>query len=57
MGLTFEQITFTEENYLASKLVILCQEVFQEALSNKTVPNKTTVPQLTEKFCDTGSVC
>jgi hypothetical protein len=56
MILTREQRMFIVKHYFRNELYALCQEAFQEAFPNDTVPNKTIYRFIT-KFEETGSVC
>jgi hypothetical protein len=45
------------KHYFRKESYALCQEAFQEAFPNDTVPNKTTVYRIITKSAETGSVC
>jgi hypothetical protein len=57
MVLTREQRIFVVNHYFRNESYVLCQEAFQEAFPNDTVPNKTTVNRIITKFEETGCVC
>jgi hypothetical protein len=50
MVLTHEQRIFVVKHYFHNKSYALCQEAFQEAFLNDTVPNKTTIYCIIMKF-------
>jgi hypothetical protein len=55
--LTREQRILVSKHYFRNQSYALCQEAFQEAFPDDTVPNKTTVYRFVTTFEDTGSVC
>jgi hypothetical protein len=57
MVITHEQRIFVVKRYFLNESYALCQEAFQEAFPNDTVPNKTTIYRIITKFVETGSVC
>jgi hypothetical protein len=57
MFLTREQRIFGVNHYFRNEYYALCQEAFQEAFPNDTLPNKTTIYRIITKYEETGSVC
>jgi hypothetical protein len=56
MVLTCEQEIFVVKHYFHNESYALCQEAFQEAFPNDTVPNKTTIYCIITKFEETGEM-
>jgi hypothetical protein len=55
--LTCEQRIFVLKHYFCNEAYVLCQDAFQEAFPNDTVPNKTAIYHVIMKFEETGCVC
>jgi hypothetical protein len=50
------QQVFIVEHYLASRSYLTCQNEFTDTFPDSPVSNKSTIPRLVNRFCDTGSV-
>jgi hypothetical protein len=57
MVLTRDQRIFVVKHYFRKESYALCQEAFQEAFPNDTLPNRKTICRIITKFEETGSVC
>jgi hypothetical protein len=56
--MSFSQVQrlFIVEHYVASRYCLTCQNEFRDTFSYSSVPNKSTISRLVNRFRDTGSV-
>jgi isocitrate lyase len=57
-SMSFSQVQrlFIVEHYLASRSYLTCQNEFRDTFPDSSVPNKSTIPRLVNRFRDTERV-